>query len=140
MFNDVYGVVNLLLTSFHIIPKKIAVLATPETAMPVMIAVDVWKTVPFMALLILPVCRPFRLIWLSMWSYRSQNVLLFDASVYHANAACGTHFRCDVCGEQWLPSEGISLDLLSAFSGTGQGCSRPSSVFPFLPGSVTVML
>ena len=24
MFNDVYGVVNLLLTSFHIIPKKIA--------------------------------------------------------------------------------------------------------------------
>ena len=53
MFNDVYGVVNLLLTNFHIIPEKIAFLATPETAIPVIIAVDVWKTVPFMALLIL---------------------------------------------------------------------------------------
>ncbi len=53
MFNDVYGVVNLLLTSFHIMPEKIAWLAVPETAIPVIIAVDVWKTVPFMALLIL---------------------------------------------------------------------------------------
>jgi len=53
MFNDVYGVVNLLLTNFHIIPEKIAWLATPETALPVIIAVDVWKTTPFMALLIL---------------------------------------------------------------------------------------
>ena len=53
MFNDVYGVVNLLLTNFHIIPDKIAWLAVPETAIPVIIAVDVWKTVPFMALLIL---------------------------------------------------------------------------------------
>ncbi|HEY5748979.1 MAG TPA: sugar ABC transporter permease, partial [Chryseolinea sp.] len=53
MFNDVYGVVNLLLTNFHIISEKIAFLATPDTAIPVIIAVDVWKTVPFMALLIL---------------------------------------------------------------------------------------
>jgi trehalose/maltose transport system permease protein len=53
MFNDVYGVVNLLLTNFHFIPEKIAWLATPETALPVIIAVDVWKTTPFMALLIL---------------------------------------------------------------------------------------
>jgi trehalose/maltose transport system permease protein len=53
MFNDVYGVVNLLLTNFNIIPEKIAWLATPETAIPVIIAVDVWKTTPFMALLIL---------------------------------------------------------------------------------------
>ncbi|MGA9577741.1 MAG: sugar ABC transporter permease, partial [Terrimicrobiaceae bacterium] len=53
MFNDVYGVVNLLLTNFHLIPEKVAWLATPETALPVIIAVDVWKTTPFMALLIL---------------------------------------------------------------------------------------
>ena len=45
MFNDVYRVVNLLLTSFHIIPEKIAFRATPETAIPVIIAADVWKTV-----------------------------------------------------------------------------------------------
>jgi trehalose/maltose transport system permease protein len=53
MFNDIYGVVNVLLTNLHILPQKIAWLATPLTAMPVIIAVDVWKTTPFMALLLL---------------------------------------------------------------------------------------
>jgi trehalose/maltose transport system permease protein len=53
MFNDIYGVVNVVLTNFHIIPQKIAFLATPLTALPVIIAVDVWKTTPFMALLLL---------------------------------------------------------------------------------------
>lgn len=53
MFNDIYGVSNIVLTNLHIIPEKIAWLATPETAMPVIIAVDVWKTTPFMALLLL---------------------------------------------------------------------------------------
>jgi len=53
MFNDIYGVANLILAGLHIIPDKIAWLATPETALPVIIAVDVWKTAPFMALLLL---------------------------------------------------------------------------------------
>jgi trehalose/maltose transport system permease protein len=53
MFNDIYGVVNVLLTNLHLIPQKIAFLATPITAVPVIIAVDVWKTTPFMSLLLL---------------------------------------------------------------------------------------
>ena len=53
MFNDIYGVVNVLLTNLHLIPQKIAFLATPITAIPVIIAVDVWKTTPFMSLLLL---------------------------------------------------------------------------------------
>jgi len=53
MFNDIYGVVNVLLTNLHLIPQKIAFLATPITALPVIIAVDVWKTTPFMSLLLL---------------------------------------------------------------------------------------
>jgi trehalose/maltose transport system permease protein len=53
MFNDIYGVVNVLLINFHLITQKIAFLATPATALPVIIAVDVWKTTPFMALLLL---------------------------------------------------------------------------------------
>jgi trehalose/maltose transport system permease protein len=53
MFNDIYGVVNVLLINLHLIPQKIAFLATPATALPVIIAVDVWKTTPFMALLLL---------------------------------------------------------------------------------------
>ena len=53
MFNDIYGVVNVLLTNLHLIPQKIAWLATPATALPVIIGVDVWKTTPFMSLLLL---------------------------------------------------------------------------------------
>ncbi len=53
MFNDIYGVVNVILANLHLIPHKLAWLATPETALPVIIAVDVWKTTPFMSLLLL---------------------------------------------------------------------------------------
>jgi trehalose/maltose transport system permease protein len=53
MFNDIYGVVNIILANLHIIPHKLAWLATPATALPVIIAVDVWKTTPFMSLLLL---------------------------------------------------------------------------------------
>jgi trehalose/maltose transport system permease protein len=53
MVNDIYGVVNVILTGLHLIPQKIAWLATPATAIPVIIAVDVWKATPFMALLLL---------------------------------------------------------------------------------------
>ena len=53
MVNDIYGVVNIVLLDLHIIPQKIAWLATPATALPVIIAVDVWKATPFMALLLL---------------------------------------------------------------------------------------
>ena len=53
MFNDIYGVVNVILANLHLIPHKLAWLATPATALPVIIAVDVWKTTPFMSLLLL---------------------------------------------------------------------------------------
>jgi len=53
MVNDIYGVVNIVLADLHVIPQKIAWLATPATALPVIIAVDVWKATPFMALLLL---------------------------------------------------------------------------------------
>jgi trehalose/maltose transport system permease protein len=53
MFNDIYGVANVILANLHLIPHKLAWLATPETALPVIIAVDVWKTTPFMSLLLL---------------------------------------------------------------------------------------
>ena len=101
MFNDVYGVVNLLLTNFHIIPEKIAWLAVPETAIPVIIAVDVWKTVPFMALLILAGLQtiPGDMVrgGCYRWSHRNQDILLSDASVHNADAACGTYLSDPRC-------------------------------------------
>jgi trehalose/maltose transport system permease protein len=54
MYNDVFGVINdILFTRLHLIDSKIAWLASPTLALPAIIAVDVWKTTPFMALLIL---------------------------------------------------------------------------------------
>jgi trehalose/maltose transport system permease protein len=54
MYNDVYGVVNdILVYRLHILDKKVAWLADPNLSLPAIIAVDVWKTTPFMALLLL---------------------------------------------------------------------------------------
>jgi trehalose/maltose transport system permease protein len=54
MYHDVFGVVNdLLVYRLHILDQKVAWLANPATALPAIIAVDVWKTTPFMALLLL---------------------------------------------------------------------------------------
>jgi trehalose/maltose transport system permease protein len=54
MYNDVFGVINdLLVTRLGWLDTKIAWLASPALAMPAIIAVDVWKTTPFMALLLL---------------------------------------------------------------------------------------
>ncbi len=53
MYNDVYGVINDLLLRLHLIQKPLAWLADPHLVLPAIIAVDVWKTTPFMALLLL---------------------------------------------------------------------------------------
>jgi trehalose/maltose transport system permease protein len=54
MYNDVFGVINdLLVTRLHLLPEKVAWIANPATALAAIIAVDVWKTTPFMALLLL---------------------------------------------------------------------------------------
>lgn len=53
MLNDQFGIINDLFLRLHIIDHKIAWTATADTAMYAVLAVDVWKTTPFMALLIL---------------------------------------------------------------------------------------
>lgn len=54
MYNDVNGVVNdILVNRLNIVESKVAWIANATTALPAIIAVDVWKTTPFMALLIL---------------------------------------------------------------------------------------
>ncbi len=53
MYNDVYGVLNDILKRLHLIHVSVAWLAVPSLALPAVIAVDVWKTTPFMALLLL---------------------------------------------------------------------------------------
>ena len=54
MFNDVFGVVNdVLVRKLGVLSAPVAFLANPQTALPAIVAVDVWKTTPFMALLLL---------------------------------------------------------------------------------------
>ena len=51
MFHDVYGVVNAILLHLGIIGAPVAWTASPDLAMAALIAVDVWKTTPFVVLL-----------------------------------------------------------------------------------------
>src|SRR5262245_29718470 len=53
MFHDVYGVVNAILLHLGIIGAPVAWTASPDLAMAALIAVDVWKTTPFVVLLLL---------------------------------------------------------------------------------------
>ncbi|WP_342133286.1 carbohydrate ABC transporter permease [Hydrogenophaga sp. OTU3427] len=53
MLHDQFGVINQWLVDFGLIAEKVAWTAQPEFALWTVVAVDVWKTTPFMALLIL---------------------------------------------------------------------------------------
>lgn len=53
MLNDQFGILNDIFLSLGLISEKIAWTANPDTAMIAVLIVDVWKTTPFMALLIL---------------------------------------------------------------------------------------
>lgn len=54
MYHDIYGVVNdLLVSKLHLLGSNIAWVADPATSIPAIAAVDIWKTTPFVALLLL---------------------------------------------------------------------------------------
>lgn len=53
MLNDQFGIINDIMLSLGLIDQKIAWTASADTAMYAVLMVDIWKTTPFMALLIL---------------------------------------------------------------------------------------
>jgi trehalose/maltose transport system permease protein len=53
MFDDVYGVINDLGVRLHILSHPHAWISEPSTALASVCAVDIWKTTPFVALLLL---------------------------------------------------------------------------------------
>ena len=53
MLNDQFGIINDMLMRLHLISDKIAWTVNPHTVMTSIVVVDVWKTTPFMTLLIL---------------------------------------------------------------------------------------
>ena len=54
MYHDIYGVINdLLVNRLHILDSNIAWVSQPDTSLWAIAAVDIWKTTPFVALLLL---------------------------------------------------------------------------------------
>ncbi|RWE77282.1 sugar ABC transporter permease [Mesorhizobium sp.] len=53
MLNDQFGIINVVLLNLGLIHAKIAWTASADTAMVAVLIVDIWKSTPFMALLIL---------------------------------------------------------------------------------------
>ena len=53
MLHDQFGIINDMLMRLGLISAPVAWTATPDTAMAAVMMVDLWKTTPFMALLIL---------------------------------------------------------------------------------------
>jgi trehalose/maltose transport system permease protein len=53
MLNDQFGIINDIMLNLGLISQKIAWTASADTAMQAVLIVDIWKTTPFMALLIL---------------------------------------------------------------------------------------
>ncbi|MER9583993.1 sugar ABC transporter permease [Mesorhizobium sp. M0276] len=53
MLNDQFGIINVVLLNLGLTSAKIAWTANADTAMVAILIVDIWKTTPFMALLIL---------------------------------------------------------------------------------------
>jgi trehalose/maltose transport system permease protein len=53
MYDDIYGVVNDLGVRAHVIDHHVAWISQPSTALGAVAAVDIWKTTPFVALLLL---------------------------------------------------------------------------------------
>lgn len=53
IFNDQFGVINDLLLRLHILPQPVAWLGRSDTALAAVIFADVWKTTPFMMIILL---------------------------------------------------------------------------------------
>jgi trehalose/maltose transport system permease protein len=54
MYHDIYGVINdLFVARIHLLGQNVAWIADPATALFAVAAVDIWKTTPFVALLLL---------------------------------------------------------------------------------------
>ncbi|WP_117237889.1 carbohydrate ABC transporter permease [Thermus sediminis] len=53
MLHDIYGIINILGVRLGLLSEKVAFLARPELLFASIVAVDVWKTTPFMALILL---------------------------------------------------------------------------------------
>lgn len=53
MFHTEFGIINYMLAGAHVISGPVGWLTNPSTVMPVLIAINVWKLFPFVAIMVL---------------------------------------------------------------------------------------
>ncbi len=53
MFHTEFGIINYMMTSAGVIPKPVNWLGDPNLVLPVLIAINVWKLFPFVAIMVL---------------------------------------------------------------------------------------
>jgi trehalose/maltose transport system permease protein len=54
MYNQIYGIFNdILVYRLHVLHTAVDLLGNPATALPAVAAIDIWKTTPFIALILL---------------------------------------------------------------------------------------
>jgi ABC-type spermidine/putrescine transport system permease subunit II len=103
ILHDQFGLVNQLLIDWGLIAKKIAFTADPSYALLTVVAVDVWKTTPFMALLILAAllrggpCRRGAPATGVLESHATADSSGAAGSGGISHARCITHLRPDLC-------------------------------------------
>ena len=59
ILNANYGILNVLLSQLGVIDGYVTWLGTPWRALNMILLVDIWKSMPFIAILFSPVCRTF---------------------------------------------------------------------------------
>src|SRR5262249_31721750 len=53
MFHTEFGIINYILTGAGVIPAPVGWLTNKDTVMPVLVAINVWKLFPFVAIMVL---------------------------------------------------------------------------------------
>ena len=53
MFHTEFGIINYMMTSTHLVAKPVGWLTEPNLVLPVLIAINVWKLFPFVAIMVL---------------------------------------------------------------------------------------
>jgi trehalose/maltose transport system permease protein len=83
MLNDQFGIINHALMGLGLISQPLAWIANPDLAMTSVIMVDVWKTTPFMALLLLAALQ-----MLPSDCYEAARSTAFIRSRYFSRSPC----------------------------------------------------
>jgi multiple sugar transport system permease protein len=60
MFHTEFGIINAMMTGVGILPEPIGWLTGGQTVMPAMIAINVWKLFPFVAIMVLRLNKAWR--------------------------------------------------------------------------------